>query len=70
MGSLSNLDNLNDRELQEILEIQKREEELKRRMQQDDCDIVQENGQLKFGGPPPSKYCLLYMLKFGQYLSV
>ena len=56
MGSLSNLDNLNDRELQEILEIQKREEELKRRMQQDDCDIVQENGQLKFGGPPPSKY--------------
>lgn len=58
MGSLSNLDNFNDRELQEILEIQKREEELKRRMQQDDCDIVQENGQLKFGGPPPSKYCL------------
>ena len=48
-----------DKELEEIREIQKREEELRRRMQEAGCDIIQENGQRKYGGPPPSKFFLL-----------
>ena len=28
-------------------------------MQQDGCDVVQKNGQLKYCVPPPSEYCLV-----------
>lgn len=57
--NLSIMDNLNHRELGEIiLEIQKQEKELKRRMQRDDSGRVQRNGQLKFSGPPHSEHCL------------
>lgn len=44
-----------DTELEEILAIQTREENLKKLMQETGCEIVQENGQRKLGGPPPSK---------------
>lgn len=44
-----------DEESLEIREIKKREEELKRRMLEADGEVVQENGQRKYGGPPPSK---------------
>lgn len=43
-------------ELEEILAIQKREENLMKMIQETGCEIVQENGQRKFGGPPPSKF--------------
>jgi len=46
-------------ERQEILAIEKREEILKKLMQETGCEIVQENGQRKIGGPPPSK-CSLF----------
>lgn len=44
-----------EREMEEILAIQKREENLMKLIQETGCEIVQENGQRKFGGPPPSK---------------
>ncbi len=62
MGSVSNLDNFYDVELQEILEIQKREEELNRCIQQDDGNIMQINGQLEFGCPSPSEHCFVLSL--------
>jgi hypothetical protein len=42
-------------EIDEILAIQKREESLMKLMQETGCEIIQENGQRKFGGPPPSE---------------
>lgn len=44
-----------ENEQDEILAIQKREENLKKLIQETGCEIVQENGQRKLGGPPPSK---------------
>lgn len=44
-----------DKEKEEILAIQKREENLMKLIQETGCEIVQENGQRKFGGPPPSE---------------
>ncbi|XP_046645008.1 probable RNA-binding protein 46 [Daphnia pulicaria] len=41
-------------EIDEILAIQKREESLIKLMQETGCEIIQENGQRKFGGPPPN----------------
>lgn len=49
------MDSCEDKELEEILAIQQREENLMRLMQETGCEIVQENGQRRFGGPPPSK---------------
>jgi hypothetical protein len=47
-----------ENELDEILAIQKREENLMKLIQETGCEIIQENGQRKFGGPPPSNYSL------------
>lgn len=44
-----------ENESDEILAIQKREENLMKLIQETGCEIIQENGQRKFGGPPPSK---------------
>ena len=46
----------NDPDPEEILRIQQREESLRKLMNETRCEIVQENGQRKLGGPPPSKY--------------
>lgn len=63
-----------EKELEEILAIQKREENLMKLIQETGCEIVQENGQRKFGGPPPSKtfvfyYCLelLFIVQFSGF---
>ena len=45
-----------ENEFDEILAIQKSEEKLMKLIKKTCCEIVQENGQRKFGGPPPSKY--------------
>ncbi len=42
-------------EIDEILAIQKREEDLVKLIQKTGWEIIQENGQRKFGGPPPSE---------------
>ena len=47
------------RERDEIIAIQKREESLKKLMKETGCEIIQENGQRRIGGPPPSKYLYL-----------
>ena len=52
--NMSDIEDQQERE--EIIAIQKREESLKKLMQETGCEIVQENGQRKIGGPPPSKY--------------
>lgn len=49
-----------EKELEEILAIQKREENLMKMIQETGCEIVQENGQRKFGGPPPSEFRLMF----------
>lgn len=54
---MSDIEDQQERE--EILAIQKREESLKKLMQETGCEIVQENGQRKIGGPPPSKCSLI-----------
>ncbi|KAK4016488.1 probable RNA-binding protein 46 [Daphnia magna] len=43
-----------ENESDEILAIQKREENLMKLIQETGCEIIQENGQRKFGGPPPN----------------
>ena len=43
------------REREEIIAIQKREESLRKLMQETGCEIIQENGQRRIGGPPPSR---------------
>jgi len=48
---MSDIEDQQERE--EILAIQKREESLKKLMQETGCEIVQENGQRKIGGPLP-----------------
>lgn len=55
-AAMNNYSYDDDPHLQEILEIQRREENLRKLMNETQCEIIQENGQRKLGGPPPSKY--------------
>lgn len=55
--------NSDDQELEEIMAIQRREENLLKLINETRCEIVQENGQRKLGGPPPSKYPNAFVLK-------
>ena len=55
-----------EKELEEILAIQKREENLMKMIQETGCEIVQENGQRKFGGPPPSEFRLMFIVYFNR----
>ena len=56
-----------EKELEEILAIQKREENLLKIIKETCREIVQENGQRKFGGPPPSKFLLIFIYFCGIF---